>query len=422
VKKIFLILIVIIFFSALSASASTINEIKTLSKNLSKDYVEKKQKPLFKKSLAILKFKNLGTTLKKNNIGEIISNFLSAEFNNSTIFKLVERENLKKIFKEIELGMSGATDDETSIEPGKIKGAELLLIGSISEVGKSFVITAKLIDTETAKIISVSTVTIPREKLLKIANMAYWSSFQSKYGISIEANGGFAIPIYLSNPSAEMIANFNIHYKPFKYLRFGLGMMIGSFSNIKEEKIDYQIDYPGINVPNLYEIRRFYRANYMGINFSIDGVIPVINWLNVIIGVKYTLCAGDGTNIIQQVHGFPVPDPLANDPSTSAFVEKRLVIKSYGPILHFLTPRVAVEFLISKRISINISTGFSFSWVFEPEIYEIDGDQRQTGDTDENGTSALYPYFNFSRFDVNGDRISFNFSNVSITLGLALHL
>jgi TolB-like protein len=70
-------------------------------------------------------------------------------------FEVFDRTSLGEILKEHELGMSGLLDKEKIVKIGKISGVQALVTGSVSK-SKNVTLIAKLIDTETAKIIDTA--------------------------------------------------------------------------------------------------------------------------------------------------------------------------------------------------------------------------------------------------------------------------
>ncbi|MBA7626250.1 hypothetical protein ES703_33695 [subsurface metagenome] len=68
----------------------------------------------------------------------------------------MDRQNIAKILKEYEFQQSDLTDESTAVEIGKLSGADIIVIGSISYVGKLYYLNIKLISVETAEIIGSS--------------------------------------------------------------------------------------------------------------------------------------------------------------------------------------------------------------------------------------------------------------------------
>lgn len=92
-------------------------------------------------------------------VGELLTQRLLADAR----FRLVERGQLETILKEQKLGLTGALDSDTAAKVGRVLGARLAATGSVSRLGKSYQISATLVDTETSEIIAASVVQVRTE-------------------------------------------------------------------------------------------------------------------------------------------------------------------------------------------------------------------------------------------------------------------
>lgn len=68
--------------------------------------------------------------------------------------KIVERERLEDILKELELGTSGKIDPDTAAKVGKLIGARYLVVGSYFDLFGSLRIDSRLLNVETGEIIA----------------------------------------------------------------------------------------------------------------------------------------------------------------------------------------------------------------------------------------------------------------------------
>lgn len=103
-------------------------------------------------SIAILPFETKGIG---SELGEIdLLDKITTVFFNLHRFKVVERAQLEKILSEQQLGMTGVIDVSTAAQIGKGIGVDAVVCGSIARTGDAASIDARLIDTETAAIIT----------------------------------------------------------------------------------------------------------------------------------------------------------------------------------------------------------------------------------------------------------------------------
>lgn len=92
-------------------------------------------------------------------VGELLANQLLSK----GFYKLTERTQLEEVLKEQKLGLSGAVDSATAANVGKLLGAKLLVLGNVIRMGKSYQITAKLIESETSEMIASQITEVPVE-------------------------------------------------------------------------------------------------------------------------------------------------------------------------------------------------------------------------------------------------------------------
>ena len=102
--------------------------------------------------IAVLPFETKG-------IGEELAEMdlldkLITEFVNLNRFKVIERSQLERILEEQKLGLSGIIDTKTAVKVGKTAGVDVVVFGSIASDKRTVTINARLVDTETAEIIT----------------------------------------------------------------------------------------------------------------------------------------------------------------------------------------------------------------------------------------------------------------------------
>ena len=106
---------------------------------------------------AIVEFQEKGS-LDIEDAGEIVAEWMSSSLLKTGAFTLYERVLLYKILEEQDLGLTGALDEKTTAEIGKLYGVEAIVTGTVSKFGNTISVVAKLIDTETAKVLASSDV------------------------------------------------------------------------------------------------------------------------------------------------------------------------------------------------------------------------------------------------------------------------
>ena len=104
--------------------------------------------------LAVLTFEERGAGAK--DYGPKVADLLFAELAAQEGVVLVERNDLKKVLDELELGLSGAAKPGDAARVGQLTGAKLLLAGSVVQTDKKLYLVARLVGTETGRVAAAS--------------------------------------------------------------------------------------------------------------------------------------------------------------------------------------------------------------------------------------------------------------------------
>jgi TolB-like protein len=88
--------------------------------------------------------------------GPKVTDLLFADLADEPRLLLVDREELQKVTAELELGLSGLTNPADANQVGRLTGARLLITGSIVHSDASVYLVAKIIGTETSRVVGVS--------------------------------------------------------------------------------------------------------------------------------------------------------------------------------------------------------------------------------------------------------------------------
>ena len=103
---------------------------------------------------AIFPFQERGASVK--GYGEKVSDVLFASLVVDPDLVLVERTEIEKILQEQELNISGLVSPDQAVKVGQMTGARILITGSIVEVDQSLYVVAKIIGTETSRVLGES--------------------------------------------------------------------------------------------------------------------------------------------------------------------------------------------------------------------------------------------------------------------------
>jgi len=103
---------------------------------------------------AILPFQERGDDVK--GLGAQVTDLLFAELVADERMYLVDREDLDEILKELELSRSGMVKSSEAAQVGQLTGAKILLTGSVIQVDGKLYLVAKIIGTETTRVLGAS--------------------------------------------------------------------------------------------------------------------------------------------------------------------------------------------------------------------------------------------------------------------------
>ncbi|MFW6414225.1 MAG: CsgG/HfaB family protein [Verrucomicrobiota bacterium] len=117
--------------------------------------------------LAILAFEERGDAVE--GYGSKVTDIMFAELVGDPDLYLVDRSEMDKMPKEAELNLSGMVTPDKATQVGQLTGAKLLLTGSVFEVGDNIYLVAKLIGTETSRVLGESVKGLPKKGLDTLA-------------------------------------------------------------------------------------------------------------------------------------------------------------------------------------------------------------------------------------------------------------
>ena len=89
-------------------------------------------------------------------IGAKVTDLLFAELVAKPEMFLVDREELSKVLAEHEINLSGAVNPDQAIQVGQLTGAKIIVTGSVVQVESNLYLVAKIIGTETTRVLGAS--------------------------------------------------------------------------------------------------------------------------------------------------------------------------------------------------------------------------------------------------------------------------
>lgn len=160
-RILFCVVVMSFFLLSSSFSAAYEKEVSDLCGVMSEKIIK-----TGKKSIAVVDFTDL-----QGNVTEL-GRFLAEEFSVKLAgmgkgFEVVDRTHLKSIIAEHKLSATGMIDPQTARQLGKFAGVNALLAGTITPFGDTIRLSLKVLDAESAKIITADTGNIPKTKAIE---------------------------------------------------------------------------------------------------------------------------------------------------------------------------------------------------------------------------------------------------------------
>ena len=112
--------------------------------------------PLFAEDKPIITVLDLETQdISQNEMRSIISR-LSSELFQTDEFIVIDVAERETILNEIKFSLTGCTDSSCQIEVGKMLSAEMIVTGSLAQIGSNYLLSLKLLDTSTTRTVNTA--------------------------------------------------------------------------------------------------------------------------------------------------------------------------------------------------------------------------------------------------------------------------
>ena len=111
--------------------------------------------------IAVVDFKNTSQNTRLNYLEQTIPEAISTTMARSGRLEIVERSRLEAAMQEMDMSMLGIVDEETAAELGRAVGATTIMVGSFVSISGFVRINARLIDVQTARVLTAESVQGP---------------------------------------------------------------------------------------------------------------------------------------------------------------------------------------------------------------------------------------------------------------------
>ncbi|MDR3019747.1 MAG: hypothetical protein LBU66_02455 [Treponema sp.] len=118
--------------------------------------------------IAILDFTNIDG--KKSVLGRYLAEQTSNNLFRNSDLKFVERAQINKVIEEMNFGNSGFVSDSSAVRIGHLLGADAVVLGTLTRVGRRISVAIKVVETESGRILSSGATEIEGEEFIEMYN------------------------------------------------------------------------------------------------------------------------------------------------------------------------------------------------------------------------------------------------------------
>lgn len=112
------------------------------------------------RTVAVMEFDNYSAGKYQEELGFLtkgLSDFFEADFRELGGLKVVERDKIDFVLKEIMMAKEGLVDESTAVKAGKLLGAQIMIFGSVMQTdGKNARMLVKAVKVETSEILATA--------------------------------------------------------------------------------------------------------------------------------------------------------------------------------------------------------------------------------------------------------------------------
>ena len=120
--------------------------------------------------VAVLPFENVSRTDEARYLGQVSAALLSSRLGRQPSIIQVERARLDAVLMEIDKSKSGKVNSKGAISVGKLLGASNVVLGRVAPSGADYLLTARVVDSETGQIVAIADHSFPRIGLIALSD------------------------------------------------------------------------------------------------------------------------------------------------------------------------------------------------------------------------------------------------------------
>jgi TolB-like protein len=121
---------------------------------------------------AVMPFEQVGAEAKSRQLGVVVADLVLTNLARDHRLPMTERSQLRQVLTEKSIAEMGITQETEAIDVGQIMQARALVIGQVADVGKSFKVQVRVLDTSSARVVHADEVDLPKEELIAVSTNA----------------------------------------------------------------------------------------------------------------------------------------------------------------------------------------------------------------------------------------------------------
>lgn len=122
--------------------------------------------------LAVLPFGEVGERARKQKLGTIVAAELATDLRRDHGLLLAEREKLTQVLSELKLQQMISPDPAAAARVGELADAQALVVGNVAEAGDRYLITARVVSSQTGESLAAESASVPAAGLVALASDA----------------------------------------------------------------------------------------------------------------------------------------------------------------------------------------------------------------------------------------------------------
>jgi len=209
------------------------------------------------KTIGVSSFSNLTNDKSLTWLEVGLADSISYKLKNVPDYIVIDRVNVDKVFKEVQLGQSGVVDETKAKKAGKALGADIVVVGNFVKYGNRMRINAKLVEVESHKIL---------KQVQSDGVMDNIFELQDEIALKIINQTNIAITLDVKN---RITQNFTSNVSAYEYYVKGQEFVLNKLNYVKAMEMfnkaisidsNYSLAYAGLG--KAYSLRYWELRNY----------------------------------------------------------------------------------------------------------------------------------------------------------------